>query len=91
MDAIRLRPACPGDAAALARLAELDSARVPEGRLVVAESRGRLLAALSIDGGEAIADPFVPSAYLVAALRAHATPRPERRAPWTRPLRPQPA
>ncbi len=91
IDAIGLRPACPADRAALTRLAELDSARVPPGRVLVAESGGTLRAALSIDTGEAIADPFVPTAHLVAALRAHAASSPEGRRWWTRPSEPMPA
>jgi hypothetical protein len=88
---VELRPACRGDGAALERLAQLDSARVPVGRLLVAESGGALRAALSIDTGEAIADPFVPSVHLVDALRAHAAHPGRGRRQWTRSSQPQPA
>ena len=91
IDAVELRPACPADRPAMARLAQLDSARVPTGRLLVAESGGALRAALSIDTGGVIADPFVPSAHLVAALRAHADHSSEGRRAWTRPSQPMPA
>jgi hypothetical protein len=92
IDAVGLRPASPADRAALNRLAELDCAtRVPPGRVLVAESGGTLRAALSIDTGEAIADPFVPTTHLVAALRAHAASSPEGRRWWTRPSQPMPA
>ena len=39
-------------------LAELDSAVAPTGPALVAEIDGRLRAALPLDGGEPIADPF---------------------------------
>ena len=91
MSAVELRPACPDDQRALVRLAELDSARVPAGRLLVAESGGTLRAALSLDTGEVIADPFEPTAHLVAMLRAHAAHPSERRGRWTRQRQPQPA
>jgi hypothetical protein len=70
--AVKLRPATCVDDAALERLAQLDSARVPAGRLLVAESAGELRAAISLETGHAIANPFVPSAHIVDALRAHA-------------------
>ena len=79
---VELRPACPADAPAVRRLAERDSARVPRGRLLVAESGGELLAALSLDTGAAIADPFQPTAHVLEALRAHSIG--ERRTRWSR-------
>lgn len=76
MDALVIRPAYPDDAAALERLARLDSQRPFVGRTgpaLVAERDGRILAALSVADGRAIADPFAPTADLVALLRLHAT------------------
>lgn len=72
-DALVIRPAYPDDAAVLTRLARLDSQR-PLGRraTLVAERDGRILAALSAADGRAIADPFAPTADLVALLRLHA-------------------
>ena len=75
-DAVSLRPARPPDAAALRRLAGRDSAAVPEGRLLVADAGDELVAALSLDTGAVVADPFAPTAHLVAALRAHAAALP---------------
>jgi hypothetical protein len=69
---IMIRPAYADDAAALARLAALDSARVPEAPLLLAEVDGELRAALSLPGGASIADPFFPTLELVSLLRAHA-------------------
>src|SRR4051794_37369645 len=71
-DAVVIRPAYPDDAAALGRLAALDSARPPRGAVVVAERDGRLLAARALESGRTIADPFVPTADLVALLSVHA-------------------
>jgi hypothetical protein len=76
--ALTIRHANGADAAALARLAGLDSSHVPNGELLIAELDGRLVAALSVDTGAAIADPFEHTAAIVASLRAqsqrHARP-----------------
>jgi hypothetical protein len=78
-----IRMAYPDDLAALQRLATLDSSRPPVGRALVAEVDGELWAAVGLDDGEAIADPFSPSGPLVALLRARAAqltaPAPSRR------------
>jgi hypothetical protein len=71
-DTVTIRPAFPDDAAALARLAALDSARVPEGPLLLAEVGGEPWAALAPGSGRAIADPFRPTAALVELLRRRA-------------------
>jgi hypothetical protein len=80
VDAVVIRPAYPDDGPALARLAALDSRRALTGRVLVAERDGRLLAALATEDGRAIADPFAPTAGLVALLRLRAAeavaPRP---------------
>jgi hypothetical protein len=70
--AITIRPAYADDAVALARLAVLDSAEVPAGPLLLVEADGELRAALSLSDGSAIADPFAPTAQLLALLRQHA-------------------
>ena len=54
---------------ALERLAALDSHRIPSGELFVGEVDGRLLAAVSIDTGSVIADPFEHTAAIVDVLR----------------------
>ncbi|HET6505699.1 MAG TPA: hypothetical protein VFG42_02810 [Baekduia sp.] len=74
MDALVIRPAYPDDHAPLERLARLDSQRPLAGRgpVLVAERDGRILAALSVADGRAIADPFAPTADLVALLRLRA-------------------
>ena len=77
--AVTIRPAYPDDATTLARLAALDSARPLSGAVLLAERDGRPVAALAVAGGRTVADPFVPTADLVALLRVHAadaaTPR----------------
>jgi hypothetical protein len=85
MAELHIRTATPADSEALRSLADRDSRRLPVGALLVAESGGRILAALCPATGEAIADPFEHTAHLVAALRAHAAgPQNERREPWRR-------
>jgi hypothetical protein len=79
-----VRLATDADAPALQRLAALDSSRVPAGAVLVAAAGGELRAALSLDTGASVADPFYPSAGLVEVLRVRAAPardaRPLRRA-----------
>lgn len=70
-DSVVIRPAYPDDAAALERLARLDSRRPLTGIVTVAERDGVLLAARTADG-HMIADPFAPTADLVALLVVHA-------------------
>ncbi len=81
-NALTIRPADLADLAGLDRLAALDSARPPTGDVLVAEVGGELWAAVEVDTGAAIADPFRPSGDLVTLLRHHARngERRERRA-----------
>jgi hypothetical protein len=69
---LTIRPADVADAGALARLAALDSASPPTGDSLIAEVGSELWAAIEIDSGAAIADPFRPSADLVELLRFRA-------------------
>jgi hypothetical protein len=70
---LKLRGATFSDAADLHRLARLDSQpRPPAGRLLVAVDEGVLVAAVGVDSGEAIADPFRFTAPIVALLRLKA-------------------
>jgi hypothetical protein len=85
---ITIRPAYADDYAGLARLASLDSAdRVPPRPLLIAEVDGQLWVALSLKDGSSIANPFFPTAEIVALVRTHAEgpARPRRSR-----LRPQP-
>ena len=65
---LTLRMAVPADAEALDRLAQLDSRRAPRGAVIVAEVGGELWAAVSVDDGHAVADPFHPTGELMALL-----------------------
>lgn len=81
--AIAIRRATERDAPGLRELAVIDSAAALSGAALVAVVEGRIWAALEIDGGRAIADPFVPSAAAVELLRVrcaqlHAAPMPVR-------------
>jgi hypothetical protein len=78
---LTVRFARPDDAAALARLAALDSAAVPSGTVLIAELGGEPAAALSADDFHAVSDPFKPTAELVLLLaeRARQLRREERR------------
>ena len=77
---LTIRHATASDEADLNRLAALDSSRLPSGELIVAELDGNLVAALSMDTGAAIADPFEHTAAIVDSMRAQArasrAPRP---------------
>jgi hypothetical protein len=68
----KIRMATDDDAEALRRLAELDSQRPLGGRLMIGELDGAPAAALSLSTGRAIADPFRPTAHLVASMRTRA-------------------
>ena len=64
-----IRAARGSDGPALRRLAELDSREfVPAGELLIAEADDELVAALSLDTGERIADPFRRTADVVDLL-----------------------
>jgi hypothetical protein len=82
-ETLTIRMAVADDDAALGRLAQLDSAPAPKRvPMLVAEVDGELRAALPRDGGRAIADPFRPTAELVAMLAERArqlAPPPARR------------
>ena len=89
---VLIRAARGSDGPALRRLAALDSSVVPAGELLVAEADGELVAARAITSGAVVADPFRPTADVVAILHARAellagrthTPRPRLRLPRVR-------
>jgi hypothetical protein len=72
---VLIRAARGSDGPALAELAALDSSAVPAGRVLVAETDGDLVAALEQDSGAHIADPFRPTADVVALLKLRADRR----------------
>lgn len=67
-DEVRVRWAGTGDEPALRRLAALDSRRAVDGPTLVASRGDELVAAMPLERGEAIADPFQPTADLLALL-----------------------
>lgn len=71
-DSITIRHAHHEDADAVASLAQRDSAEIPAGDLLVAAVGDKLRAAVSIERGETIADPFHPTEALVRLLTARA-------------------
>jgi hypothetical protein len=70
-NAIVIRTATAQDARVLAELAQLDSAPALAGSVLIAEVDGVARAALELGSGRsrAVADPFAPTADLVALLR----------------------
>lgn len=80
---------------AIERLAQLDSAKRPSGRVLVAAVGGEPAAAVPLNGGPAIADPFRRTAEVVSLLelrvaQLNGQARPTRRARFVRRLRPVP-
>ena len=70
---LKIRAATDADAASLLRLARLDSqGRPPAGTIIVAEDGGEIVAAMAVDDGATIADPFRSTAPVVAMLRLRA-------------------
>jgi hypothetical protein len=72
---ISIHLAGPADMPAVRRIAERDSRPLPAGDLLIAEVDGEVRAALSLTTGGAVADPFRPTADLVALLRTRARQR----------------
>ena len=70
--ALTIRRATADDVFALRRLAAVDSADPPTGDVLLAERGGELWAAVSLDSGAAVADPFRPSGELIDLLRFRA-------------------
>ena len=68
-----VRSATSADREQLARLAALDSAGPIAGRALVAEADARIVAALPLGAGRPIADPFEPTAEVVALLELRAS------------------
>lgn len=69
---VAVRIARPEDEAAIRRIASLDDKKAPEGRRLVAEADHEIIAALSIGGGTAVADPFRWTSDVVALMEVRA-------------------
>jgi hypothetical protein len=68
---IKIRQATSHDAFALRRLALLDDSPALRGDVLLAEEAGELRAAISLENGRAVANPFARTADLVDMLRMH--------------------
>ena len=68
-ETLSIRLAHRADRDAIARVAALDSSRPPRGDVLVAESGGEIVAAIAIESGRAVADPFRRTAAIVHMLR----------------------
>ena len=89
MTPVLVRPARDVDAADLAKLAKLDSAAPLTGDVLLAVSGGEVAAAMSLDTGAVVPNPFVPTSQLVELLRTAARPaQPRRTRLAALPLRP---
>ena len=77
---LTIRWATPDDAVALGRLTQLDASRPPRGVVLVAEVGDALWAAISLDDGHLVADPFRLSGEVAfdLAQRARKLKRAER-------------
>jgi len=68
-----IRYSCPGDQAALERLAALDGRSLPEGSFLLAEIDGELVAAAPLDvDAEPVSDPFRPMSNVRELLKLQA-------------------
>ncbi|WP_205698373.1 hypothetical protein [Conexibacter sp. SYSU D00693] len=87
---VAIRRATADDWRTLGRLAALDSAKPLTGDVLLAVVDGETWAALSLDDGRAVADPFRPSAHAVELLRLRSqhlrAAAPQRPAPRRLPL-----
>ena len=72
LDELTIRAADYGDRDELIRLAQRDSSAVPDGALVVGEIGGSIRAAVAVETGRTIADPFTRTSDLVALLHTRA-------------------
>jgi hypothetical protein len=71
-DPITIRASTDEDRGAILRLAALDSRPAPAGDSLLAFAGTELRAALPLDGGAPLADPFQPTAAVVDLLRVRA-------------------
>jgi hypothetical protein len=72
---ISIQLAAPADMSGVRRVAERDTRVVPPGDLLIGAVDGEVRAALSLTTGDIVADPFHPTADVVALLRTRARQR----------------
>lgn len=78
-DGLMIRRSRDEDAAAIERLAQLDSQRAPSGEMILAEAGGELVAAVAVAGNQVLADPFRRTDHIVGLLRVSVAQRDARR------------
>lgn len=83
---ILIRPGAPSDELDLERLAQLDSSRPPAEDVLVAERAGALVAAIGVESGTVIADPFQRTADVTTMLAVRRDGLLERGAQRSRPF-----
>jgi hypothetical protein len=71
-ESITIRHTTEADREALRRLAELDGGRPPRGRALIALAGGEPIAAVGVDDGRAVADPFRYALDVVRMLSVRA-------------------
>ena len=71
-DSVAVRLARPEDEAAIRRIASLDGKDAPVGRVLVAEADREVIAALAVNTGIAVADPFRWTSDVVALMEMRA-------------------
>lgn len=69
---VALRLCRVSDDGAISRLAALEERPEPQGRFVVAEVNGEIVAALPLAGGAPLRDPFTRTAHLIRLLEVRA-------------------
>ena len=70
---VLIRRASADDEPAIARLAALEERpQLPGGERLIGELKGRVVAALDVRSGRAVADPFVPTSGVVELLAMRA-------------------
>jgi hypothetical protein len=72
MSTLTIRPALNADNDVVARLAQLDSQRPPTGEILIALRDDEPVAAISVEDGHVVADPFQRSLSIVELLRSAA-------------------
>jgi hypothetical protein len=88
-DGLTVRAAAQRDSEAVRLLAALEGVEMPAGPVLVAQVGDDVIAALPLDGGRALADPFRPTKHLVAVLELRARQLRSENKPEHRPLLPR--
>jgi hypothetical protein len=78
MNPITIKFSTEADRKRILELAELDGRPAPQGDALLAETDGRLVAAVGVADGTAVADPFVLTGEVLDVLRLRAEQERER-------------